>query len=310
MPRAVTLPSFRPLPPRAPADARWRQSVDQLRAKEKPVRFFRLWLREFTVGLEGRQRSEARLRDSACALFVFLTLRPGLLRLVDVLLGAFAVLLATGLRPLACLSRTGHGLAVALSVVRAALQGRFGAPSCCARRAPRVHMSVSGSVPMVERHIAPIWDLARVPQRHAADYMPQAWRDRPDDRVLLVSGWLDVRCLGEAGHFVGLTWDGEVMCPRFGRVRVGDVREAALEILRRIPHVEEFWYFLLPPPGAVGEWPGAQPLPPHTPCWDPRVGRRRLYLVASTAASDWRAHRRLVRGFVDAACSCPPVHLQ
>ena len=49
----------------------------------------------------------------------------------------------------------------------------------------------------------------------------------------MVSGWLDVRCLGQAGHYVGLTWDGEVLCPRFGRVRVGDVGEAAREILRR-----------------------------------------------------------------------------
>ena len=170
MPRAISLPCFRPLPPRAPADARWRQSVEQLRAREQPVHYFRLWLREFTASFEGRPRSEARLRDSACALFVFLTLRPGLLRLVDLLLGAFAVLVATGLRPFACVSRTGHGLAVALAVVRAALQGRFGAP-CAAWRAPRVHMRVAGSATVVERHVAPPWDLARVPKRRAADWM-------------------------------------------------------------------------------------------------------------------------------------------
>ena len=126
MPRAVSLPCFRPRPPREAADARGHQSVEQLR--EQRVRYFHMWLREFTASLEGPPRSEARLRDSACALFVFVTLRPGLLRLVDMLPGAFAVLVATGLRPFACLSRTGHGLAVALAVVRAALQGRFGAP--------------------------------------------------------------------------------------------------------------------------------------------------------------------------------------
>ena len=163
MPRAVSLPSFRPLPPRAPADARWRHSVEQLRALEQPVRFFRVWLREFTAKPEGWQRSEARLRDSACSLYVFLTLRPGLLRLVNPLLGAFAVLVATGLRPLACVSRTGHGLAVALAVVRVALQGRYGAPHCAACRAPRVHMSVAGSAALVERHVAPLWDQAPVP---------------------------------------------------------------------------------------------------------------------------------------------------
>ena len=121
MPRAVSLPCFRPLPPRAPANARWRQAVEQLRARERPVHYFRFWLSEFTTYLEGRAQSEARLRDSACALFVFLTLRPGLLRLVDLLLGAFTVLVATGLRPLACVSRTDHGLGVGLAVVRAAL---------------------------------------------------------------------------------------------------------------------------------------------------------------------------------------------
>ena len=82
----------------------------------------------------------------------------------------------------------------------------------------------------------------------------------------MVSGWLDVRCWGQVGHYVGVTWNGEVLCPRFGRVRVGNLREAAREILRRIPCVEEFWFFLLPPPGAVGERPDTQPLPPHTPC--------------------------------------------
>ena len=286
MPRAVSLPSFRPLPPRAPADARWRQSVDQLRAREQPVRFFRLWLREFTASLEVRQRSGARLRDAACSLYVFLTLRPRLLRLVGLLLGAFAVLVSTGLRAFACVSRTSHGLAIALSVVREALRGRYGAPHCAARRSPQVHMSVAGSSALVERHVAPIWDQAPVPQRRAADWMPPIWWDRPADRVVVVSGWLDVRCLGQAGHFVGLTWDGEVLCPRFGRVRVGSVGEAAREISRRIPRVEEFWFFVLPPPGAIGDWPGAQPLPPNTPCWDPRVGARRLYLAASTTAGD------------------------
>ena len=97
-----------------------------------------------------------------------------------------------------------------------------------------------------------------------------------------------------------------MLCSRFGRVRVGDVGEAAREILRRIPCVEEFWFFLLPPPGAVGEWPGAHPLPPHTPCWEPRVGGRRLFLAATTTAADWLARRSPVCAFVDAACACPP----
>ena len=123
MPRAVSLPCFRPLPPRAPVDAHWHQAVERLRARERPVHYYRFWLREFTTCLAGQARSEARLRDSARALFVLITLRPGLLRLVDLLLGAFAVWVARGLRPLACISRTNHGLGVGLAVVRAALQG-------------------------------------------------------------------------------------------------------------------------------------------------------------------------------------------
>ena len=90
-------------------DARSHQAVEQLRARERPVHYFPFWLREFTACLARWAQSEVRLRVSACALFVFLTLRPGLLRLVDLLLGAFAVLVATGLRPLACIRRTDHG---------------------------------------------------------------------------------------------------------------------------------------------------------------------------------------------------------
>ena len=133
MPRAVTLPSFRPLSSKAPVDARWHQAVEQLRARERPVHSFRFWLCEFTACLCGRARCEARLCDSACALFVFLTLAPGLLRTLDLLLGAFAALVATGLRPLACPGRTDHGLTVSLVVVRAALQGRLGSAHRAAR---------------------------------------------------------------------------------------------------------------------------------------------------------------------------------
>ena len=186
-------------------DAHWHPAVKQLRSRERPVHYFRFWLREFTACLAGRARSEARLRDSACALFVFFTLRPGLLRLVDLLLGALAVLVATGLRPLACISRTGNGLGVSLAVVRAALQGRFGSAHYAARRAQRVHMRDAGSAWVVERHVAPICDLAPVPLRRECDWMPQLRWDRPVDRLLVVLGWLDVQCLGQAGHFVGLT---------------------------------------------------------------------------------------------------------
>ena len=80
---------------------------------------------------------------------------------------------------------------------------------------------------MVERHVAPVWDLAPVPLRRAADWMPPIWWDRPVDRVLVVSGWLDVQCLGQAGHYAGLTWDGEVMCSLFGRVRACSGSEGA-----------------------------------------------------------------------------------
>ena len=155
-------------------------------------------------------------------------------------------------------------------------------------------MHDAGSAVVVECHVAQVRDLAPVPLRRAADWMPPIWWDRPVDRVLVVSGWLDVWCVGQAGHYVRLTWDGEVLCSRLGRVRVGDVGEAAREILRRIPRVEEFWFFLLPPPGAVGEWPGAHPLPPHTPCWEPRVGGRTLYLAATGRLIGWPTAPRFV----------------
>ena len=186
-----------------------------------PLHYFRLWLPQFTACLAGRAQSEARLRDLVCALFVFFTLRPGLLRLVDLPLGAFAVLVATGFRPLACISRTGNGLGVSLALVRAALQGRFGSAHYEARRAQRVHMHVAGSARVVECHVPPIWDLPPVPLRRESDWMPQLWWDRPVDRLLVVSGPLDVQCLGQAGHFVRLIWQGEVLCSRFGRVQVG-----------------------------------------------------------------------------------------
>ena len=57
-------------------------------------------------------------------------------------------------------------------------------------------MRDAGSAWVVERHVAPIWDLAPVPLRRESDWMPQLWWDRPVDRLLVVSGWLDVQCLG------------------------------------------------------------------------------------------------------------------
>ena len=38
---------------------------------------------------------------------------------------------------------------------------------------------------------------------------------QPVDRVLVVSGWFNVQRLGQAGHYVGPTLDGEVLCSRF-----------------------------------------------------------------------------------------------
>ena len=127
------------------------------------MRFIRFWLRELSACLPGRKRSVTQLRDSACALFIILMLRPGLLRLMDLLIVAFAVLVATGLRPLACIGRHRHGLGVSVAMVRAALQGRFGSAQCAARRTPRLHLRYAGCSCVVERHIAPIWDQALVP---------------------------------------------------------------------------------------------------------------------------------------------------
>ena len=139
-------------------DARWHQAVAQLRAREWRVHHIRFWLRGLTACLPGRARSAVRVRDSACALFVILRLRPGLLRFLDLLMGSFAISVATGLRPLACIGRIRHGLGVSLAVVRAALQGRFGSARCGAQRAPRLHMRFARDAWVVERHVAPNWD--------------------------------------------------------------------------------------------------------------------------------------------------------
>ena len=57
-------------------------------------------------GLPGSApRSLTRVAEAACGLHVLLTLRPNLVGLVDLLQGAFAQYVATGMRPLACLGR-------------------------------------------------------------------------------------------------------------------------------------------------------------------------------------------------------------
>ena len=119
---------------------------------------------------------------------------------------------------------------------------------------------------VVERHVATIWHQAPVPLRRTSDWMLQMSWDSLVDCLLVVSGWLDVRFLGQAGHFVGVTWSAEVRCPRFVCVMVDHVEGATRKILRKMPFVEEFRYFLMPRLGAEGEWPSVQPLPPGTPC--------------------------------------------
>ena len=47
----------------------------------------------------------------------------------------------------------------------------------------------------------------------------------------------------QAGRFVGVAWSGVVLCPQFGEVVIGDVEGAVREILRRMPLLEEFWFF-------------------------------------------------------------------
>ena len=56
---------------------------------------------------------------------------------------------------------------------------------------------------------------------------------------------------------MGLTWDGRVLGSRFGTQQVGDIRAAALQVLRRVLHVQEVWFLVLSLAGRVGWWEGS-----------------------------------------------------
>ena len=166
--------------------------------------------------------------------FMLLSLRPQLLTLTDLLVGAFARLVATGRRPLVCVACTPEGLGIGPAALCTTLRGLYGSHYAPMWRSPRVHWSRLGSVDTMSVWVAALWDCAPVPLRRGASWVPSAWTERPEDRVILFSGWLEGVSAGEGGHWMGLAWDGRVLCSRFGPERAEDIRGAALEVLRRV----------------------------------------------------------------------------
>ena len=57
-------------------------------------------------------------------------------------------------------------------------------------RSPRVHWSPSGSVDTLSVGVA-LWEFAPVPLRRGASWVPSAWTERPKDKAILFSGWLE-----------------------------------------------------------------------------------------------------------------------
>ena len=111
--------------------------------------------------------------------------------------------------------------------------------------------------------------------------------------------------VGEKGHFVALAWDGTLVSSSFGELSVHSVEGAVEGVVCRTPDVQEVWYFfLLPPEGAVGEWESERELTLDLPCWDWRIGRRRLYPVVEMRVVDLSAHRTPMRAF--GPCLCMP----
>ena len=176
-------------------------------------------------------------------------------------------------------------------MLREALRGRYGHRRVQAWRSPRLPASANNSAAVVEYYIAGLWDLVVPPIRQC-----------PGERHLVLSGWVPGMYAGAEGHLVGLTHGGTVVCSRQGSVAMGSVGGAAVEVLRRIPNVDEVCYFVLPAAGVEGGWQGSEPLAPSARCWGWEPGRRRVYVMARTANQDWGTP---VRGFVDEACSCP-----
>ena len=67
---------------------------------------------------------------------------------------------------------------------------------------------------------------------------PQVWWEAPERSMLIIEGWAAGLRAEDCEHAVGLMWQGELVCPRYGVLLVGeDPWGVAQNVLQRLPCV-------------------------------------------------------------------------
>ena len=155
------------------------------------------------------------------------------------------------------------------------LYGRDYVAAWCTQRS---HWAYSGDVRVDGEYVAPLWDLAEPPHMQGHTWTPNVWWLRTTDGLMYFLGWLGGRLAADEGHLVGLTYEGVVLCPRFGEVQVDSVDAVVAQLLRRMPNISQAWYYVVPPLQSVGHWDGANVLGPDNRCWYGSVGRRQALI--------------------------------
>ena len=230
MPRPVVLPCFHPLPPPPPSHmgrrrrqhdwGRWEE--DRLRGitRAHPVQILRGWVRELTAAVSGFRRC-GKIVDAACVLYAVCMLFLGALDLPAFMVGAFEYFVSVGAtRPAASISFTGVGLAMAPGAVRAALRWRYGAAASQAWRAPRRRFLAGAVRQVVYNIISPLWDAGPFDLRGVRQWVPDQWWPLPQCRLVVLVGWCPGLLAGSAGHAVGLSYTGWLVCAQHGTVYV------------------------------------------------------------------------------------------
>ena len=216
--------------------ASWSEGATQIEVWVGPWDVVRQWLREVSIVKGAAPRSLERAANTTCGLILLLFLRPGLLVLTNLLVGAFAQFVATRRRPLTWAGHMPEGLGIGPAVPCATLRGLYGTYYAPMWRSTRINWSQFHFVDALVVLVAALWDCARVPLCSGVSVVTSAWVDRPTDRVLLCSGWLAGVSARGLAHWVGLTCHSSVLCSRFGTQQVGNI---CAEVMHRVPHVQE-----------------------------------------------------------------------